>query len=320
VGLTIFACIFLFSRKLWPLGSLPRPGWDKDKARGLIKYGLDMCLVTIGGTALQQAPILLLGALLDPGQVAIYVLGGRLLSQERTVVDAGVGVVQPRYAALVAKSAHDQASALLLRAGLYASLLGSFIGMGVLFLAHPFYLLWMGPNFAQSATVALLLIGPMTVYMCLRPCEVLLYGIGRHRLIGWVNLAEMGLVLCLAWPLVRAFGMVSMAALVGASMLCIRPLVIPAFACRQLGLKPWSYWRMGPWRAARTCLLAALPLTALFSQWRVDTWTGLFLAFLAYALIWFPCALLAGLNAEERRFWREKLTGSKLLAKLRRRG
>jgi hypothetical protein len=175
----------------------------------------------------------------------------------------------------------------------------------------------MGPNFAQSATVALVLIGPMTVYMCLRPCEVLLYGIGRHRVIGWVNLAEMTLVAGLAWPLVKSFGLVSMAALVGAAMLCIRPLVIPRFACRQLNLSPWTYWRQGPWRAGRTCLLAALPLTALFSQWSVDSWLGLCLAGMAYALIWLPCALLVGLDGQERRFWRNKLAGFKLLAWLR---
>ncbi len=317
VGLTVFACLFIFSRKLWPLGRLPRPGWNKERAFGLMKYGLDMCLVTMGNTALQQAPILLLGVLLNPAQVAIYVLGGRLLAQERTVIDAGVGVVQPRYAALVAKSAHDEARALLLRAGLYASLLGSFIGLGVLILARPFYQLWMGPAFARSATVALVLIGPMSVYMCLRPCEVLLYGIGRHRVIGWVNLAEVSLVLCLAWPLVRAFGMEAMAGLVGASMLCIRPLVIPAFACRQVGLRPGTYWRQGPWRAARTCLLAALPLAALFSQWRVHTWLGLFLAVLVYGIIWLPCAVLAGLDTAERRFWRERLASLKILARFR---
>ncbi|MBI5522092.1 MAG: lipopolysaccharide biosynthesis protein [Desulfarculus sp.] len=310
-GLGILSCVIWLSRKLWPLGALPRPGWYKDKAWRLIKYALNMLPVIAGSIGLQQAPILLLGAILDPAQVAVYAIGGRLLAQERSLVDAGVGVVQPRYAALVAKEAHGEARALLLRAGLYSSLLGSFIGMGVALLARPFYLLWLGQNFADSATVALLLIGPMTMYMCVRPCEVMLLGIGRHRLIGWVNLSELALVLLLSWPLVKAFGLLAMAALVGGAMLCLRPLIIPTFACRQLGLRPLDYWRQGPMRAGLTCLAAALPLGLLFSQWRVGSWPGLFLAFGAYALVWLPCALLLGLNAQERAFWRAKLAGAR---------
>lgn len=320
VTLAGLAGVFVLSRKLWPLGSLPRPGWYKDKAWRLVKYALNMLPVLAGSIGLQQAPILLLGVLLDPAQVAVYAIGGRLLAQERSLVDAGVGVVQPRYAALMAKQAHGEAWSLLLRAGLYSSLLGSYIGLGVAFLARPFYLLWLGQSFADSATVALLLIGPMTMYMCVRPCELMLFGIGRHRLIGWVNLGELAVVLLLAWPLVSAFGLLAMAALAGGATLCLRPLVIPAVACRQLGRPTATYWRQGPLRAGLTCLAAALPLGLLFSLWRVGSWVELFLAFGAYTLVWLSCAVMLGLNPQEREFWRDKLAESRWWAWLGRRG
>lgn len=307
VGVGFFAAVIWLSRRHWPLGRLPRPGWDSAKALALARYALDSSLIAFGNIAQQQAPVLLLAAILSPGQVAVYVLGARLLAQGRAFVEAAVGVTQPRYAALAARQDHALAGEMLLRGGLYSSLMGAYIGLGVALLAQPFYLLWMGPHFSQSAQVALVLAGPVTLYICIRPCEVLLYGLGRQRLIGWVNLGEALVILTLAWPLSRAWGLTGMATLVGGAMLAIRPLVVPAFACRSLGLAARRYWLAGPLKALLVCLAASPALALVFLAWRPATWPQLVLAFLAYSLIWLPCALWLGLDAGERRFWREKL-------------
>lgn len=148
--------------------------------------------------------------------------------------------------------------------------------------------------------MALLLIVPMTVYMFIRPCELLLFGIGRHRLIGWVSLAEAALVLLLSYAVVPTFGLLGMAVLVGCSMLLIRPLVTPAFACRQVGLSQALYWRQGPLRALLVCLVAAPPSGLVFHLWQVGSWPQLFLAFAVYSVVWgLSAALLASTARSE---------------------
>lgn len=302
-----YAVMFLLGRRMLGLDKPVRPGWNGRRARQMLAYGRDSLLISLGMRMRQDGPVLLTGALAGPALVPFLGVGLRLLGYLTNLVHLAVGVALPRFAVL--ESAHERAQTqeLLLRSSLYSSLLAGLMVLGAVFLAGPFIRLWLGAHFEPAVRVIWLLLMPLGLYMALRPCEVLLYGIGRHRMNGLLYLAETLIPAGLCLLTIRRWGPEGAALSLGAALLLLRPWLLPAYACRRIELSLGVYWLRGPARAALAGAVAAGPLAGLFAVWSVQGWLELVGAGAALVLICAPVFWLLGLDAGERGFWRERL-------------
>ncbi len=302
-----YAVMFMLGRRWLGLDKPARPGWSGRRARQMLVYGRDSLLISMGQRLRQDGPVLLTGSLAGPALVPFLGVGLRLLGYLINLVHLAVGVALPRFAVLESTRDRAQTRALLLRSSLYSSLLAAFMVLGAAFLAGPFIRLWLGAHFEPAVRVIWLLLGPLGLYMALRPCEVLLYGIGRHRINGLLYLAETAIMAGLCLFTVKRWGPLGAAVSLGAALLLLRPWLLPAYSCRRIELGLGMFWMRGPARAALAAAAAALPLAGLFAAWNVQSWPGLAGAGAALVAVCAPVFWLLALDPPERAFWRERL-------------
>jgi O-antigen/teichoic acid export membrane protein len=289
------------------LGRRLRPGWDHRRGPEMLAYGRDSLLISLGQRLRQDGPVLLTGSLAGPALVPFLGVGLRLLGYMINLVYLAVGVALPRFSALASVQDQAQSRELLLRSSLYSSLMVTSMALAAAFLVEPFIMLWLGPGFASAVRVVWILLGPLGLAMALRPCEVLLYGLGRHRFNGLLYLGETAVMAGLCWLAIGPWGAEGAAVSLGVALLCLRPWLLPAYACRQVGLGLGAYWLRGPVRAALAGGLAALPVGVALSLWPPDSWPGLVAAGLLVAALAGPVFWWVGFDAQERAFWRRWL-------------
>ncbi|MCB2187945.1 MAG: oligosaccharide flippase family protein [Deltaproteobacteria bacterium] len=284
-------------------------GWDRGRVRMMVSYAAGAMLNIIGLKARRQAPSLMLGALADPVALARFGVSMRLLTYSSDLVTAGSLAVQPRFSLLEAQARGEELSRLLIRANLYTGFLAGWLGVGLWFLAEPFIGLWLGPDFNLSGQMVRLMVLPLCLSMALGPCEAILYSLKRQRFTGWLSLAEVALLAGLALMLIPRWGAMGAAVSLGVCLVLLRPWLLTLYVCRSLGLGWGRFWVKGPGRAALSLAVACLPLAWLFRAWRVTGWVELMAAGVVVSLACGLAFALLGLGWEERRFWREKLTG-----------
>jgi O-antigen/teichoic acid export membrane protein len=289
------------------LGRRLRPGWDRRRGPEMLAYGRDSLLISLGQRLRQDGPVLLTGSLAGPALVPFLGVGLRLLGYMISLVHLAVGVALPRFSAFASTQDQAHSRELLLRSSLYSSLMASFMALTAAFLVEPFVMVWLGGSFVPAVRVVWLLLGPLGLYMALRPCEVLLYGLGRHRFNGLLYLGETVVMAGLCWLAIGPWGAEGAAASLGVALLLLRPWLLPSYVCRQVSLGLGAYWLKGPGRAALAGALAALPVGVVLSLWPPRSWPGLMAAGLALAALAAPVFWRVGFDARERAFWREWL-------------
>ncbi|MCF8034432.1 MAG: hypothetical protein K9K66_13605 [Desulfarculaceae bacterium] len=300
------ACLFWSVRRHVPLDRLVVPKWNMEPIKYVIVYSRDAVLSNIGRRAVYQGPSLMLGVMSIPAIVAQFGVAMRLISYVRLLVYHAVGVGHPRFAALEVAGNKEGMQELLENMTRYAVFLAGYLCMGVFLLGPIFIHLWVGPNFASSGQVVRIIAVPLGVYLAMSPCEVLLLAIGLHRYTGYLTLGEGMLILLSIYLVIPAQPLWVLALCIGASFVMFRPIFLPYYACRSIGLKLKRYWFACVAHASVAHGVALVLLFFLFQWWRINSWLELICAGLVLTLVDFALVWLVGLRKKEKEFWLEK--------------
>jgi O-antigen/teichoic acid export membrane protein len=286
-----------------------RLGWQWPLMRKLVSYASDIMFAVAAGKARMQAPTLMLGALSNAVAVALFGVGLRLLNHAVDLTSAVVTSAQPRFSSL--ESAGDYATwrSIFQRTTFYTAFIAGYLTLGILLLAKAFLKVWLGPDFAFSADVAMILAVPFGLYMALYPCEAVLMSLRTQRKLGWLCLGELAVLIVAGWLSFSRWGALGAAWSLAASLLVLRPWWLSLYVCRRLGLSWFDFWLRTVGRPWLSQVLAALPLVFLLGDWAARGWlhflgAGLLLSLLSGISFW-----LVGMDHTERSFWLEKLRG-----------
>jgi O-antigen/teichoic acid export membrane protein len=284
-----------------------RLGWDRPLMRRLVSYAGDIMFAVAAGKARLQAPSLMLGALSSAVAVAIFGVGLRLLNQAMDLVSAVVTSAQPRFSSLESAHDYDAWRAIFMRTSFYTSYIAGYLCLGILLLAKPFIHVWLGPDFAVSAEVAMILAIPFGLYMALYPCEAVLVSLRTQRSLGWLCLGELAVLLLTGWLSFSRWGALGAAWSLAASLVILRPWWLSFYVCRRLDMSWSGFWLGTVGRSWLSQALAGLPLFFLLKDWPSQSWplflaAGLLLSLASGLSFW-----LVGLDCEERAFWLGKL-------------
>ncbi|MFH1060820.1 MAG: oligosaccharide flippase family protein [Pseudomonadota bacterium] len=284
----------------------PRPHWQPDEARRLWAYVRQFAPAIVGEVMRNYSTTILLGGLIGPLAVATYGVGSRIMMLSLVMLATALGVAMARFAVISTRPAAESRE-LLLRVSLHAGLAGGYVALGILLLARPFIMLWVGPAFSESVEVAQVLALPLFAYIATFPGVLLLQGLGRLRVNSLVCLGEAGLAIGLVFILAQSHGPLGAAAALAAAMLSLRPWLIPWRAARLVQL---SLGRLAIKALVRPGLAMALaagaflltPLAGL-----TPSWPHFILQGLVYSLFFLAATWLIGLDHDARTLWREKL-------------
>ncbi len=210
---------------------------DRSGLRRLIGFGAKTSLDGLGAQLLSQGNSIVIASLLGPASLAVYSRSVALVRHVENLVNKFAHVLTPTASSLQAQGQNEKLRSLLVESGRIGSCLTFPMALGLAIQGTPLLRLWMGPRYEHGVVLAILALGSCLA-ISQRPAMTILTGLNLHGRMGVANLvlALLGLVFSAAALGVWGWGLPGAALGLVLPRLVGRGLLIPAFACRRLGV------------------------------------------------------------------------------------
>jgi len=296
--------------RLYPDLRIQLGSCDKESLKLIFSFSVYSFLLHASIYLIFFTDSLVISSFLPVSAVTFFAIAGNLLVYARSLL-AGISTISsPLASALEAQGDPQSLKQMLLKGSRLASMV--FLPIGITFLLRGglFVGLWMGPSYASlSGKVLVVLTLAQLIASGNCVAEAVTIGIGRHRGIVPVVLAEALCNLVLSILLVRRYGIVGVAIGTALPNLAVNLFFWPWFIRRVYGVRPMDYVGSTWIRPGLAALPFALCTYVVHNWWPANS---LWLFFLQVALA-MPIALIAFwllcVTPEERsdyskRFWR----------------
>jgi len=191
--------------------------------------------------------------------VTAYAIGLTLIEYANNLLSETVMVFTPEIAKTAGRGNYADLRDLTIETSRPTAFLSILLLVGVAVFARDFLRLWMGPAYASSSRITFILAVAHLGSWLTRSCQTTLWGMGRVRLLGTLNLiqAAANLSLSILLAMVTTLGITAVAVGTLVPMVFLDWLVIPYCTCRTLNLPLRVY-------LGKT-VLRCLPVIAVFS-------------------------------------------------------
>ncbi len=249
---------------------------------------------------------LVIGMALGPRAVAAFTPAARVAQGLRDLTGQFHGVLFPAVVDLGTRGQRDRLAALCLEGTRLSVALAVALGLGVVVLAEPLLVAWVGPALAGGASVLRALAVATIARVGQATGATILTGAGGHRYLAANHALVAGLSLTLWLVLVRPLGLFGVA-LGTAIPVSVGALFVVPEACRRLGLPVRRLWRRAIWPVA----WPAVPVAAALWAWRVLAEPGRLLEILGAgalaAALYVGLVYAVGLTGPERAILKRQL-------------
>lgn len=241
----------------WVRFELRAARWNHLKE--LITFGTATVVMSVALIIRQNLDSFIIGRLVNIEAVAVYGIAWQLIHYAYSIVNAGMGVVTPRFANLVGRNSTELLKTMLLKSTTISSALAFGFGCLSLTLGGRFILFWVGSGFSGAIPVFMLLTGAYVASMAQNPIFGYLLAVNRHQTIAIVTLCEAGVNLLLSILLAPRYGIVGVALGTAIPMLAVKLIIQPLYFAKIAGVAVSRYLRsmLGPFLSFGVCLLVA---------------------------------------------------------------
>ncbi len=205
------------------------------------------------------------GWALGPRAVAAFTPSVRVAQAMRDLTAQFHSVLFPAVVDLGTRGEHRRLVTLLLEGTRLSTALALSVGIGVVVLAEPLLVAWVGPDLASSAPVLQVLALSMMVRVVQGTGATILKGAGGHRYLAANNAAVAACNLALSIALVEPLGLLGVA-LGTAIPVSVGSLFVVPQACRRLDVPVSRLWREAIWPV----VWPAIPAGALLWLIRIE--------------------------------------------------
>ena len=236
-------------------------GASRKLVRLVFSYSSALFVINVAGQLQTKTDEIVIGAFMPVANVTPYSLARRLSELPNTLTDQFMRVLMPLAAQL-----HAEADEVRLR-GLYitSTRLTLAIGLpmvaGLALLSRPFLLLWVGPEFANSAAVVIVLVLASWVDTSQWPASSILQGMARHRPLALLSLFTGLANLLISVVLVGPLGVLGVALGTLIPAIIESWIILTPYSLRQLGVSVRTALRLIIWPA----LAPAVPLVIVLA-------------------------------------------------------
>ena len=229
------------------------------RCKELFGFGIYRFIWIVANQLIFYTDSVVIGVFLSASAITFYAISGSLINYGRNIVSLASDTLYPAATRLDAKNDMAGLRNLQLFGTRIALLVGVPICLGFFFLGKQFIVLWMGPAYAVSSLYLIVLTIPQFSSMAQYTSALILVGMGKHRALAFLAMAEGILNLTLSIFLVRRIGLVGVAWGTVIPHLINTAFFIPAYTLRVLNLSWSEYLVQGFARP----LLAAFPATVV---------------------------------------------------------
>lgn len=269
-------------------------------ARELFVYG-GFAFVVLGGESLRSyTDALVIARALTVALITPFNVATRLIEYAKSVLSAIASPLTGRMCELVGRNDQAALRRLYLRATRYFALIAAYFGLLFYFDGRALIKLWVGPEYASSYSLLLILVSGYLLAWAQFPSNQLLLSVARHRFLAGLTLAE-GLVnLGLSFHWSHSYGLSGVAWGTAVPLFIASVAIEPWYVLHVAGIRLGEYLRLGFARAAITALAAGALLTFVLAPTTDSGWIRLCATGLGQSILFALCAIAFGLVTSER--------------------
>jgi len=220
---------------------------DSATLRQLWGFSSYLLLVNVCGQIVYYTDNVVVGAFVSAGAVTFFTIAGGLIEYARQVVAALGGILFSLASSLEAQGRQTELRRLLIQGTRATLLVGLPIQTALFFGGHTFIGLWVGPEYASiSGKVLQILLVAQVFAIANYTSFNVVCGLGKHKPVALIGLAEAAANLVLSIVLVRQIGLVGVAWGTVIPSMAIHLLFWPRYICKTLEMPirdyVWGAW------------------------------------------------------------------------------
>lgn len=249
-------------------------------------YGAFSFLVIVSSKIIFYTDSVVITTFMGAASVTYFAIAANLIEYVRRFVKSMTTVFVPAMSGLQATAQIEKLNSMMINGAKYTLLLTLLIGLALVAFGHDFLALWMGPEYAKTSGIVLvILIIPQILSLANYNCGSVLYGIAKHRALAIATIVEAAANLGLSIALIKKYGLIGVA-LGTAIPQAINYIVwLPAYTCQVLGTSYGEYFRKAFVPPLRAAAPLALSIVAIKSFFTIDSWIAFAAAILTCSLV-----------------------------------
>jgi len=202
----------------------------------MLQHGAFAFIIVLAEKLRFQSDAVVIGIFLSSTAITFYAIASKLVEYSTYAVRSMAQIFTPMASEFHATGDQEQLRRVLL-AGNRACALVVFPLVAILvLLGRSIIEIWVGPKYASSYLVLILLIVPKGLYLAQSASTRILLGTGRHQMLAWVLLLEGTVNVLLSITLLPHFGIVGVALGTAVPLACTSLIFLPWHVSRRLGV------------------------------------------------------------------------------------
>lgn len=213
-----------------------------DIARELFAYGWKAFAAQLADLVRFRIDTLVVAAFAGLEAVTLYDVGQKLLAYARDLLQSALNVMVPVFSRYEGRGDQARIREVYLTLTRAATVCALLAGSALVIYGRSVIDRWVGPGFAASHVVLMILTVPMVLELIQSASIQVLYGISRHHHYAIINAAEAAANLVLSVVLAQRFGLYGVALGTALEIVVFKTVVLPAVTCREIGVPLRDYY------------------------------------------------------------------------------
>jgi len=277
-----------------------RAKWfDRTKLRDIVSFSGVMFVSSIAGYVLDQADRVLVGVFRPVSAVTSYEVGGRLSNYSRRVTHSWIGTILPVAAALEARKDRDTIRVVYLQVTKYLMASSAAVLVCLVAFGGDFIRLWMGPSFAISYRVMVILLFGHFYQSQNLVAQMILAGTNQIRTLRKVMIAYPIVVIALGVPMTAYGGLLGAAGAISLTIVVLESVFLRSIL-RSLSTTLLEFTRNCHWPVAQAVGASAAWATLISGWFRIPSWPALIFQVSSTLVVYVGSFCLLGMSTQER--------------------
>lgn len=242
VNLAHYVLSAFWAKALCPALKPRIAGFDWSLGKELLGFGIFRFIWIIANQLIFYSDSVVIGIVINASAITYFAIAGSLINYGREVVSLATDTLYPSASRLDSQNDLPGLQRLHIMGTRMALLLALPLCLGFIFFGYQFITLWMGPQYASSGSILLVLALAQFTSIPQNVSALVLAGMAKHKVLGYIVVCEGTANLMLSLYLGRKHGLIGVAWGTVIPHVIATGIIVPWYALRVLQLSPIRYF------------------------------------------------------------------------------